>query len=630
MKAGLGLHRQLQLLGIVPALILLLLLVGLLTWQRFADAETELREQGEFLARHLASASEYGVLSGNRADLRRQARHAFEHENLRLVIFRDAAGRLLSREVAPDGEGSVDPDELYRFSASIYRQPAAMSEGTETGRADLVGEVVVGLSDHWVAARQREILLTSAAPVLMAILVALWIARRMGGNISRPLRSLSRLVRVIRDGDYHVRGVSPLDGELGTLQGDINELAANLEEARREQERAMRELVEARRRSESANQAKSEFLAMMSHELRTPMNGVLGMLQLMQTTGMDDEQGEYIQAALESTSHLMEVINDILDFSRIESGRLEIEELFFSPDELIQHCVMNFRYLAEEKGLDLNLHGLESLEGVQLRSDPLRLRQILTNLVSNAVKFTEHGGVDVHVELMRREPFRYGFRVRVRDSGLGIPEEQIPRLFEAFSQLENSTSRRFGGTGLGLAISRRLADLLGGRLWGAALPEGGSEFALELELEGRAACEVENTERPAGRRLEGRVLLVEDNDVNRMVAERMLAASGVDVLCARDGRHALEKLDESAVDCVLMDVQMPVMDGLEATRRLRDREAERAAEPVPVVALTANALEGERGRCLDAGMDDYVAKPFQRDQLLEVVSRYLRQPEEPA
>ena len=631
MKAPVTLQRRLQLLGILPALILFLLLLGLLTWQRFEDAETELRAKGEFVAEHLAAASEYGVLSGNRADLLRQAPHAFRDPDVRKVVFRDARGHELLRETTPGMErrGEEQEEGMLHFSAGIYRRPAAMMPGDVASsdspgeRADRIGEVSVALSDHRVGMRQREILFTSLGPALVAILVALVIARRMSAGISGPMQQLSGLIRMLRDGDYEVRGAAPLQGELATLQADVNELASHLERARREQQASMQELREARQRSEAANQAKSEFLAMMSHELRTPLNGVLGMLQLMNTTGLSDEQRDYVRAGLESTSHLMDVINDILDFSRIESGRLEFEELYFSPGELIRSCVMNFHYLAEQKGLRLELHGLEQLGDTEVLTDPTRLRQILTNLVSNAVKFTEQGSVDVEANLAPLADQRYRLEIGVRDTGPGIPEEHREELFEPFSQLDSSTSRQHGGAGLGLAICRRLADLLGGelRVWSRA--GEGTRFLLRLEVEGRRGREAEAHGPGAGEQLRGRVLLVEDNQVNRLVAERMLQAGGAEVLSAGNGLEALEVLDSEPVDCVLMDIQMPVMDGLEATRVLRQREREQGRTPLPVIALTANALAGERERCLEAGMDDYLAKPFQRQRLLEVVSRFL-------
>ncbi|WP_111657490.1 ATP-binding protein [Isoalcanivorax indicus] len=628
-----SIRQQLQWLGILPALILLLLLLGLLTWQRFGDAEAELGAKGQFMVRQLAISAEYGVLSGNHEDLRQQAQLAMQDPEVRYVLFADADGSTLLYQGVGDAVSlaGAEASSLRHFRAPIHRQPLMLPPARDTGlsaqpaQPEVIGEVSLGLSGGSVARRQREILLASLAPALAAVIVALWTAGRMARSLSGPISRLSRLVRVIRGGGYHVRGASPLRGELGALQQDINELASALERARREQEAAMDDLRDARQRAEAASQAKSEFLAMMSHELRTPMNGVLGMLQLLETTSLSREQQEYSSAAVESTNHLLEVINDILDFSRIESGRMEIEQLFFSPAELLQNCVANFRYLAEQKQLALRLEGVEAVSGLDICSDPTRLRQVLSNLIANAIKFTEQGSVTVQVEC---EPLEGSSRVSlvcsVTDTGMGIAPEKLPTLFDAFSQVDSSTSRRFGGAGLGLAISRRLCRMLGGRLEVSSTPGQGTCFTASFVLDSRRnVSRAPAAAVSAPPRLAGHVLLVEDNPVNRMVAEHMLRASGVTVHAAEHGGQALDILQRERFDCVLMDVQMPVMDGLEATRRWRAQEQAQGSTRLPIVALTANALSGERERCMAAGMDDYLAKPFQRQALLLMMSRYL-------
>jgi len=620
-----GIRRQLQWLGVIPALIMLILVLVSLTWQRFQDADNEVRQLGGFLAQQLAGSAEYGVLSGNLSDLRRQANMVLARPDVQYVQFRDQDGEPLLR--AGLEADQVVGEDVLEFHAGIYRQPVALDPAFGEGRSarpDRIGEVVLGVSRGRILARQKEIIGTSLLPALLAMVVGLFSAGYLARQIADPISYLSGLVRVIRGGDYHVRGVRPLSGELGHLQTDINELAASLDQARRDQQLAMTELREAHHRAEHASQAKSDFLAMMSHELRTPMNGVLGMLQLLETTHQDDEQREYTDAALESTGHLLAVINDILDFSRIEAGRMEIDQSYFAPEPLLQNCVGTFRYLAREKGLYLEMEGAEALAGLEIRSDATRLRQILSNLISNAVKFTEAGGIRVRVDVRHDERHMLNLTIDVRDTGIGIAEHKLDRLFQAFSQLDSSSARRFGGTGLGLVIARRLAQILGGDLTVTSDPEQGSCFSLALRVRSRALEQPAVAEpKKEVTQLSGRVLLVEDNDVNRLVACRMLEHLGLEVATAGDGATALAMCAEQHFDCLLMDVQMPVMDGLEATRALRRREREAGRDPVPIIALTANAMFEERQRCLAAGMDAHLAKPFRRRRLARLLSRYL-------
>lgn len=629
-RKGTGIRKQLQVLGLIPALIMLGLLLVALTWQRFEDADRDLRDLGSFLAQQIAASAEYGVLSGNTDDLRRQARLAMQQADLQYVVFRDANGQVLLYE------GRSQPrndDDVLEFHSGIYRQPVSDSASLKEVLIDIksperIGEVVLGMSSARLLARQQEILLASLFPALLSILVGLWIANYLARQIASPLGYLSGLLGTLRNGDFRVRGRRALRGELAELQDNINELAGSLEGAHRDQLQAMDKLRLAHRQAQTASQAKSDFLAMMSHELRTPMNGVLGMLQLLEETPQSEEQTEYTRAALESTGHLLDVINDILDFSRIEAGRMDLDPVFFELRPLLENCVATFRYMAESKGLYLQLDNADVLTGKMVRSDPTRLRQVLNNLISNAVKFTQEGGVTLVVSAASVRDDWLDLNLAVRDTGIGIPQHRQSDLFKAFSQIDSSTSRRFGGTGLGLAIARRLSEMLGGTLNVSSDEGGGSTFTLSLRLLYRHQDSAPDPvalapEEALGGQLFGLVLLVEDNEVNRLVARRILEHMGVTVVTATDGREALEKVRQRDFDCILMDVQMPVMDGLEATRILRQWERENGRAPIPVIALTANAMDEERERCIAVGMNSHLAKPFRRQQLTRVLSPYL-------
>ena len=629
MIGGASIRRQMQWLGGLPALIMLVSLLLALTWQRFQDAESDLQTRGNFVARYIASSAEFGVASGNTDELTLHARFAMQSPDVLCVRFYDTDQALLL-EVVQDG--MTEGGERV-FEAGIYRQPLMVAADMAGGfvppssARQRIGKVEVVLSDASIATRQQEILVASIFPAVFALVVGFIIAGRMASRLSHPIQMLSSLVQRIRGGEYQARGHLPLRGELAALQADINQLALEQERAQHEQQVAMNALREARARAESASQAKSEFLAMMSHELRTPMNGVLGMLQLLQTTQLGKDQEEYARAAVDSTSHLLDVINDILDFSRIESGRLETEYLYFRLDEALANCIANFRYVAEQKGLALELEGMEALADFEVSSDPTRIRQIFSNLLGNAVKFTEKGSVRISAVVTTRSATRARIRISVVDTGIGIDADKLPHLFDAFTQVDSSTSRRFGGTGLGLAIVLRLMRLLGGELSVESEPGKGTCFICDFDLPIRPAqrmhampSDSSTGQLPA---LSGRVLLVEDNDVNRMVAQHMLEAAGLEVITAVNGEDALARLRDDHFDCVFMDIQMPVKDGLTAVAEWRAREQSSGLARTPVIALTANALGGERERCLAAGMDDYMAKPFQRQTLLEMVSRYL-------
>ena len=630
MKTQAGIRKQLQILGVVPALFMLGLLLVALTWQRFEDADRDLQALGSFMAQQIASSSEYGVLAGNYGDLRRQAQLAMQQADLQYVVFRDEKGKVLLYEGRNDQPRTQG---IMEFQSGIYQQPVAETDTLRLALDDSlepvrIGSVVLGMSNARLLARQKEILLASLIPALSATLLGLWIAQYLARQIASPINYLSGLLRTLRHGDYHVRGTSRLHGELGELQDDINQLAGSLETARDDQQLAIEELKAAHQQAQSASQAKSDFLAMMSHELRTPMNGVLGMLQLLEETRQSEEQHEYTQVALESTGHLLDVINDILDFSRIEAGRMDLDPMYFELMPLLQNCLSTFRYLAEKKGIYLHLETADLIKRRVVRTDPTRLRQVLNNLISNAIKFTSEGGVTVRVKGALVEPDWLDLKLSVEDTGIGIPQEKQAQLFKAFSQLDSSTSRRFGGTGLGLAIARRLSEMLGGQLTVESPDGGGSTFTLSLRLLFRQDMPEQNevvliSGEAEPRTLSGLVLLVEDNEVNLMVARRILEQMGVTVVTAINGKEALDRVKQRDFDCILMDVQMPVLDGMEATRQLRQWEREQGRAPIPVIALTANAMEEERERCFSAGMDDHLAKPFRRQQLSRVLTPYL-------
>lgn len=687
------------------------------------------------------------------------------------------------------GDEAILGAQIVRADGSPFIEHSFGSRSIENMRAradvihatsTIVLEDPIGTIHIWAARNELKALLLHALAVLAfggvaALLVALLAASRLQRVISDPILALADVAETVsRTKDYTLRVESTTHDEVGKLVAAFNEMLAQTDaqggelrayQAELESKVAQRtaELAQALTDAQAAAQAKADFLANMSHEIRTPMNGVIGMLDLLEAEGLDVQRRSMLETARNSAEALLGIINDVLDFSKIDAGKLTLEHIDLELQPLAEEVCTLFARQAQTKGVEVTCL-VESTVPRLVRGDPVRLRQVLANLIGNAIKFTERGEVALAVRADRIDATHARIEISVRDSGIGMTPDVVSRLFQSFTQADSSTTRRFGGTGLGLAITKRLVAAMGGDIVVTSEAGRGSTFIVTLPLEICAStvvmkgadlsafkmlvvddsdtnrqvlehylqalriphesassakqalalarrayadrepfdvvvvdyqmpemdglaflqalradpdlagtkCVVSSSvgdrqsgvealdisawlnkpvrqsqlvsalsmvtgvsagwnatvaaseiSHDTGMRFDARVLLVEDNLVNRQVASRMLAAVGINAQVAVNGQEALGRVQAEAFDLVLMDCQMPIMDGYQAARAIREWEASTGRTRLPIIAMTANAMQGDRERCLQAGMDDYIAKPVKRDGLTAALSRWL-------
>ncbi|HEX5378288.1 MAG TPA: ATP-binding protein [Phenylobacterium sp.] len=538
------------------------------------------------------------------------ARHA--------IAVLDKAPRVVeARLVDADGRTLAD-----------YTRSAPVSGAADVVRTEIkvdgvrLGElIIIGRAPELASMLPQFVALTGAL-LFAGVGVALFLARGLAHKVIAPVQRLSEAMHdVAANGSFAPVEVEAQDAMFRSLTDSFNHLLAKLGEREQALWRTLQELMEARDAANAANVLKSQFLANMSHEIRTPMNGVLAMAEVMSMGDLAPVQRERLDVIRQSGALLLAVLNDVLDLSKIEAGKLTLLIDDFDLESAVATTRDSFAVMAEQKGLEFEVKVDETARGAW-RGDADRLRQIVGNLLSNAVKFTQAGSVEALFDVSEATG---ALRLTVRDSGVGIAGEKQANLFEKFVQADNSATRRFGGTGLGLAICRELTQMMGGTIEVDSVEGRGSTFRVELPLPRGEASAIATTEVAEIDETEGalRLLAAEDNATNQQVLAAVMGSLGIEVEIVADGRAAFESWRDGTYDLILMDIQMPVMDGIDSARAIRAAELETGRRRTPIVALTANALSHQVEEYLAAGMDGHVAKPIEIAKLYDAISRAL-------